>query len=98
MIQVFKIINKIDDLRQDIFFQPTPLDKTRSTGTKLYVKGNNHLNLRKNVFSNRIVSVWNSLPSNIKSSTNINTMKNRLDCDAKFNATRYDYDGRQSVN
>jgi ribonuclease P/MRP protein subunit RPP40 len=94
IIQVFKIINKIDDLKQDIFFEPTPLDKTRSTGAKLYVKGNIHLNLRKNVFSNRIVSVWNSLPANTKCSTNLNIMKNS---DQNFNNTRYDYDGRKSV-
>lgn len=97
MIQVFKIINKIDDLEKDLFFEPTPVEKTRGTIDKLYVRGEKSINLRLNVFSNRTVSNWNSLSTNIKISPNTNTMKNRLDCDPNFNMTRYDYDGRQSL-
>ena len=97
MIQVFKIINQIDDLKQELFFEPTPVEKTRGTINKLYVKGDKSINLRLNVFSNRTVSNWNSLATNIKTSTNTNNFKNRLDCDPKFNLTRYDYDGRQSL-
>ena len=98
MIQVFKIINQIDDLKQELFFEPTPVEKTRGTINKLYVKGDKSINLRLNVFSNRTVSNWNSLATNIKTSTNTNNFKNRLDCDPKFNLTRYDYDGRQSLS
>ena len=93
VIQVFKIVNKIDDLNFDLFFQESLCKKTRTTGDKLYVKGNKHLNLRKNVFSNRVVNSWNNLNPDIKNSSNTNMFKNRLDSDLSFNLTKYDYDG-----
>ena len=35
--------------------------------------------IRKNVFSIRVVKLWNSLPENIVSAPNVNTFKNRFD-------------------
>ena len=94
IIQVYKIVNNIDDLSFDLFFQETLCKKTRTTGNKLYVKGNHHLNLRKNVFSNRVVNTWNNLTIDTKNSSNINIFKNRLDADPHFTLTKYTYDGR----
>ena len=65
-------MNKIDDLKFDLLFQNTPCNKARSTGDKLCVRGNKHLNLRKNVFSNIVVNSWNNLTINIKSASNTN--------------------------
>ena len=45
---------------------------------KLYQKHVNY-DLREYVFANRIITIWNSLPDNVVSSTPINMFKNRLD-------------------
>ena len=38
LIQVYKIINEIDDLKVDTFFTPTKLNITRNAEYKLYVE------------------------------------------------------------
>jgi len=37
------------------------------------------LDLRKNFFSQRVISAWNSLPQNVVDATSVNSFKNRLD-------------------
>ena len=63
-----------------------------------------HYNLCTNFFSNRMVAIWNSLPTIVVSAESTNTYKNRLD---KFWANqdfKFDWNaditgiGRRSIN
>ena len=47
--------------------------------------------IRKNFFANRITNIWNSLPENIISASNVNTFKNRLDKHWQNQDIVYDY-------
>ena len=79
-IQVFKIINEIDDLKFEDFFTTTKLDSTRNSEHKLYV----HFaktKTRKFAFSNRVASTWNSLLPCTKKAPSINQFKSLLDKD-----------------
>jgi len=60
MIQVFKIMNGLDRLVPEIFFLRTEGRCTRGNKDKLLM-GHSRLEIRKNVFSQRIVQDWNSL-------------------------------------
>ena len=73
---MYKIINKIGDLKSDTFFTPTKSDITRNTKYKLYVKYNK-TNVRKFTFSNRIVPAWNALSLTTKSAPNSTKQTNR---------------------
>ena len=49
-----------------------------------------HVGVRHN-FTNRIVSVWNSLPNNVVTANTINTFKNRLDKFWEHQGVLYNY-------
>ena len=77
LIEVFKIITNKDNngnctsiLHKDIV--------TRGNRYKLYQKHVNH-DLRKYFLANRTITIWNSLPDNVVSSTSIDMFKNRFD-------------------
>ena len=90
LIQAYKIFNNLDDIDPSSVFQLSPSTATRSSGDKIYIQYS-RTNRRKFAFSNRVAPVWNALASTIKSSTNINTFKNRLDQDTNFIDSLYDY-------
>ena len=60
MIQVFKIINGLDDLNWRDFFIKAVSNVTRHSEHKLFVRYS-RTNKRKNTFSIRVVPVWNGL-------------------------------------
>ena len=91
LIQTYKIFNNIDDIDPGRLFELSPSTATRSTGDKIFIQYS-RTNRRKFVFSNRVAPIWNALSSNIKSSTNINAFKNRLDQDKNFTNSLYDFD------
>lgn len=47
--------------------------------------------LRKFCFSNRIISLWNSLPDRVVSADNVNSFKSRLDRLWKYEDIYYNY-------
>ena len=49
-------------------------------------------NLRKHFFTNRIVAIWNSLPSHVVDADSINIFKNRLDSHWCMQDIMYDFD------
>jgi len=56
--------------------------KTKSTtrGNKYKLqKSSGYYNIRKYLFSSRVVNMWNSLPNDVVEADTINTFKNRLD-------------------
>ena len=83
LIQVFKIINEIDDLKFQDFFTTTKLDSTRNSEHKLYVHFTK-TKTRKFAFSNRVAPTWNSLlPCTKKKAPYINQFESLLDKDPK---------------
>ena len=66
-IEVYKIINGLDRASISKFF--TIMDET----TNRY-----RLNVRTNIFSNRVVNAWNSLPNGVVLAASLNSFKSRL--------------------
>ena len=77
VIEVYKIVNQIDRIPTDKFFTINDEISTRSNGLKLFKKWS-RLNVRANVFSNRVVNAWNLLPCEIVLAPSLNTFKSRL--------------------
>ena len=65
MIEVYKIISGIERIRADKFFTLNTL-KTRGHSKKFY-KPFNRLDIRKNIFSQRVIDSWNKLPESLVS-------------------------------
>ena len=75
MIRVFKIMNGLDWPDPEIFFLRAEGRCTRGHKDKLLMC-HSRLEIRKNVFSQRIVQDWNSLSEGTVAAT---TLKSRLD-------------------
>jgi hypothetical protein len=78
LIQVFKLIKGFDNVDYSNFFQLTSNSRTRGHKFKI-CKGRSRLEIRKNFFSQRVVSEWNKLPSFVVEAESINSFKNKLD-------------------
>ena len=90
MIQVFKIIHKIDDIEAGIFFDYAENSGTRGHCLKLAKPKAHkaHKSVCLHSFGHRTVSVWNNLPQDIVTCDTVNSFKSRLD---KFwRDTRFD--------
>ena len=77
MIQTFKILQGFDDLNPEIFFVKSN-SNTRGHNYKLF-KGRFISEAGRNVFSNRVVEVWNGLPDWVVESSSVNHFKNNID-------------------
>jgi hypothetical protein len=77
LIEVFKIVTNKEKNSNSILTTHEGL-ATRGNSLKLY---QNHVkyDLRKYSFTNRIVTLWNSLPEKVVSSGSVNLFKNRFD-------------------
>ena len=89
MIEVYKIITLKYDSNSVIKFNRIENSCTRGNSYKLFKKNINS-KIRKDFFSNRVITVWNSLPDIVVSAKTTNMFKNLLDkfwqCqDFKFN-------------
>lgn len=62
MIEVFKVLRELIRLDPDDIFRQATEDRTRGSGTKLW-QSNCRLNVRENLFRNKVVGVWNKLSS-----------------------------------
>jgi hypothetical protein len=74
----FKIITRVIDVPFNDFFTYSTYLTTRGHCRKLF-KQQSRIDVRKFNFSNRIVDIWNNLPSEVVEATNINIFKSRLD-------------------
>ena len=82
LIEVFKILNKFDNIDYKQFFRYDFNDITRSNGYKLSHK-RFQTNIAKNFFSYDVISKWNSLSYEIVNSNNIDLFKKKLDIHLK---------------
>ena len=78
MLQVFRILNGLDRLDPQLFFKLSKQTRTRVHCQKLY-KDHSRPELRKHVFSQRIINDWNSLHELVITSKSVNIFKSRLD-------------------
>ena len=70
-------MNQIDRVSINKFFTITDETTTRGNSLKLYKK-RSRLNVRANVFSNRVVNAWNTLPNDVVLAPSHNSFKSRL--------------------
>jgi ribonuclease P/MRP protein subunit RPP40 len=78
LIEVFKMIKGISKVNYRIFFTLDANSRTRGHKYKL-VKNRSRLEIRRNFFSQRVVSQWNRLPSAVVEADTVNSFKNRYD-------------------
>ena len=92
MIQTFKMIRQIDDIDPSIFFKFSTDCHEHATRLATIINeddmvcpaygltaGPSSLELRRNFFSQRVVSHWNALPSNVQMAPSVNSFKQRYD-------------------
>jgi ribonucleases P/MRP protein subunit RPP40 len=87
LIEVYKILNGLEGLREEDFFvrhsnvvtggMPSRTN-TRGNSLKLYKKGVK-LDVAKYSFGNRVVNSWNKLPDTVVKAETVNAFKGRLD-------------------
>ena len=77
LIMTYNIINKNNCLNTDDFFTLNPNKNLRGHPLKISIPLSK-LNTRSHFLSNRVVSVWNSLPTSLVLSPTISSFKNRL--------------------
>ena len=77
VILCYKYLHGLIDTDNRNFWCVQLPPRTRNNGLKLY-KAHCNINARKSFFTNRIVEIWNSLPSSVVFSHNVYTFKRRL--------------------
>ena len=92
MIEVFKIIN-IYDKEVTSQFQIKP-SATRGHDQRIYVKTARKHHPLHHSFHHRVANPWNSLPSHVIKSPNLDIFKNRLDKHWKNLPLRFDHEAR----
>ena len=80
LIEVWKLFNREEDIKWNLFFKKNNEvneHSTRGHSLKLYANSN-RLDIRKYFFSQRVVSVWNSLPEDVVVAGTLNKFKSGL--------------------
>ncbi len=78
LVMVFKILNRIVNVKIEDFFQFAPSDHgTRGHPFKLF-PSHSIKSVREHFFSNRTIKSWNNLPEHIVASTSLNSFKTKL--------------------
>ena len=76
LIEVYKIINNLEGIPKDkMFIMNTNI--TRGHELKIY-KQRTRLNIRKFFFSQRVIDIWNNLPSSAVKAVSINQFKSAI--------------------
>ena len=82
LIQTFKIINGLDDVKSSTWFTlvgPNNVRQTRNTNCEKNIVGHrSRTEIRQNFFSNRVVASWNRLPEDIKMSRTLQQFKSKI--------------------
>ena len=78
LIEVFKIVKGIENMNVEKYFTFDTANVTRNNGCKIVGK-RFRTNEAKYFFFNRVVNIWNGLPSNVIDCNTVETFKKRLD-------------------
>jgi hypothetical protein len=79
LIETFKLVKGLERVPASTFFSKPPGNiSVRGHSEKLF-KHRARLEVRKNFFSNRTVTRWNSLPQSVVDASSTNSFKNRYD-------------------
>ena len=87
ILQVYRIIHKIDKIPFEMFFSYNTRD-TRGHKYKLD-KPRANTALRQNSFSHRVIDTWNKLPQKVVEAPSINAFKNALEKAWKDDEIKY---------
>ena len=74
LVMCYKIVFSLVDVKFDDFFKLSTIATTRGHPFKLF-KEYSDINARKSFFSQRIINVWNSLPSDIVDFSTLRSFK-----------------------
>jgi len=88
MIAAFRILHGYYDIINNISLLPHVDVATKGNKYKLYLSSVKY-DLRKQFFTNRVVSLWNSLPDGVVDSDTINCFKSRRE--TNFGLTKMFY-------
>ena len=89
MIETYKIINGLYD-RTSAPVLDRAQRSSRGHQFKLFQRRTNRLDIRKNFFTNRIVGLWNALPTEVVNANSLNSFKNRLDKSWRNHPMKFD--------
>lgn len=78
LIEVFKYVKGINKVNYVGFLRPSVVSRTRGHKWKL-TKGKFSTDIRKYFFTQRVISMWNSLPDHIVEAETLGVFKSRLD-------------------
>ena len=78
LIETFKLLKGIAKLDYSIYFKLSVDSEVRGYTYKI-VKNSFHLDVRKNVFNNRVMDAGNELPQYVVDAETVNSFKARLD-------------------
>ena len=88
ILQVYRIINKLDNIDFDTFFTYSTAS-TRGHSLKLE-KPRANTNIRANSFSNRVINDWNSLSEETVHAPSLNAFKSALEKEWANDPLKYD--------
>ena len=77
-IEVFKILNRYENIDRNILFSVKEERRTRGHGITL-AKKRCRLGISKNSFSQRTVNEWNRLSADCVGASKVNMFKNKID-------------------
>ena len=77
LIETFKIIKNLEGI-SEAFFIPEIYEGLRGHGLKLF-RERARLEVRKNFFTQRVITAWNNLPEEVVNKNTVNGFKNALD-------------------
>ena len=89
LIQLYKIVQGVDNINYADFFEYSPITFTRGDKFKIFIARSSTL-FRQNSFILRTATIWNNLLFETKNSDSINGFKNSVD--RELNYLMYDYD------
>ena len=79
MIEVFKLLEGIEDIDCNQFFSAATSCYDLRGHNRRLVKTRPRLDARKYFFSQRIVTAWNNLPASVVHASSVNAFKNAYD-------------------
>ena len=78
LIEVFKLINGLTNLKFEVFFEFDTNSRTRGHARKL-IKNRFNRDLRQHFFTERIIDIWNKLDDQTVLASSLNNFKWNLD-------------------